>query len=287
MATLINFVQFLAVFMITPLLLDMLNGFFPRLGLDPRRQSFVFGYMTFLTLNFSGLFVYYLWWSYFFPFYVKESKPSVFGLSLLVFVSVFLFVRAYYHLIATHVIGPGIAEKNDASYYCKVCNEYIINHDHHCVYLAQCVGWKNRRHFMLLLFFGLAGNIFAICVTWRPFFLCVWNRVENEENVLCHYMGTMSTGFVICVAFFFPWFALLVFEVLLCWTKLTTNEAFRMIRRGEFSWKMLKNACAYANFKSIFVLEAANFTEFLLFPWEAALPKQFPEKEYNARMQTR
>jgi hypothetical protein len=146
------------------------------------------------------------------------------------------------------------------------------------VYLAQCVGWKNRRHFMLLLLFGLAGNIFAICMTWRPFYMCVLNRSENEENVLCHFMGTISTGFVICVAFFIPWFLLLAFEMLLCWIKLTTNEAFRRIRKGEFTWALVKRTCSYSNFRAIFVIEKESMVTFLLFPWESSYPKQEIEK---------
>jgi hypothetical protein len=93
-------------------------------------------------------------------------------------------------------------------------------------------------------------------------------------------MGTMSTGFVICFAFFFPWFVLLVFEVLLCCTKLTTNDAFRIIRKGEFTWALLKRSFGFANFRSIFVNDTDYLAIYFFFPWETALPKQQIEKDF-------
>lgn len=258
--------------MTAPLLLDFLNGIFPQI---PRQHSKLFAsYGIFSVLNFSGVFVFYLWWIYYFPFYIKHSQPSAIVLIFQVFFSTALFCRIFYHLLAAHIVGPGHTTDKTA-FYCKVCESNIVNHDHHCAYLANCVGWKNRRHFLMLLFFGLMGNLYACLMSWAPFKMCVLGYDINEA--LCSYMETHISGFVVTACFFFPWFFLFVFEVILGLAGITTNQAIKKFRAGNLSWQEIKEKASYRRLRSLLILENDSLFQFMFFPWESDYPPQQPE----------
>jgi len=53
--------------------------------------------------------------------------------------------------------------KPDRCHHCRVCRMCILKMDHHCPWIYNCVGFKNHKHFFLLLFYTcIATHI----ITW-------------------------------------------------------------------------------------------------------------------------
>lgn len=51
--------------------------------------------------------------------------------------------------------------KPDRAHHCRVCRSCVLRMDHHCPWLANCVGWGNHKYFMLLLFYGTLTCLFV------------------------------------------------------------------------------------------------------------------------------
>lgn len=54
--------------------------------------------------------------------------------------------------------------KPDRCHHCRVCRSCILRMDHHCPWIANCVGFRNHKFFLLLVFYAMLDCIF-ICVT--------------------------------------------------------------------------------------------------------------------------
>lgn len=65
------------------------------------------------------------------------------------------------YCLLCHVFKP------DRCHHCSICNRCVLNMDHHCrnSYLAwinNCIGFYNRKLFMLMLFYSLATGYFVL-----------------------------------------------------------------------------------------------------------------------------
>ena len=61
--------------------------------------------------------------------------------------------------------------KPERTHHCSTCKRCVLVMDHHCPWLSNCVGFKNRKTFMLLIIyaffvgvFGILGSIFPLVV---------------------------------------------------------------------------------------------------------------------------
>ena len=55
------------------------------------------------------------------------------------------------------------AFKPERCHHCSVCNVCILNMDHHCPWVDNCIGFYNRKFFMILLFYVSCLLIFYVC----------------------------------------------------------------------------------------------------------------------------
>ena len=69
-------------------------------------------------------------------------------------------------------------------HHCSVCNECILQYDHHCIWLNNCIGYNNVRHFILLLFFVSVGCYYGIIILYQPFYLPIQNTLRQYNGLI-------------------------------------------------------------------------------------------------------
>jgi palmitoyltransferase len=60
--------------------------------------------------------------------------------------------------------------KPERCHHCSQCNRCVLNMDHHCPWINNCVGFWNRKYFMLLLFYTCASTYFVVTTLAYDFF---------------------------------------------------------------------------------------------------------------------
>jgi DHHC palmitoyltransferase len=55
-------------------------------------------------------------------------------------------------------------------HHCRICNRCILQYDHHCVWLNNCVGYNNVRSFVLLLVYLTLGCWYGVFALYKPFY---------------------------------------------------------------------------------------------------------------------
>eukprot|EP00977_Amphora_coffeiformis_P018013 scaffold6090_cov168-Amphora_coffeaeformis.AAC.3 len=55
-------------------------------------------------------------------------------------------------------------------HHCSICNRCILQFDHHCVWVNQCIGYNNYRHFVLMLLFFMLGCWYGVALLFHAFY---------------------------------------------------------------------------------------------------------------------
>mmetsp|Transcript_56755 Transcript_56755/g.112854 ORF Transcript_56755/g.112854 Transcript_56755/m.112854 type:complete len:318 (+) Transcript_56755:1-954(+) len=75
---------------------------------------------------------------------------------------------------------PGLATTCDRcgfarperTHHCKVCDKCVVRMDHHCPWIANCVGFNNYKHFVLLILYAFFGTIIGLCSSLPELVYC-------------------------------------------------------------------------------------------------------------------
>ncbi|KXS10860.1 zf-DHHC-domain-containing protein [Gonapodya prolifera JEL478] len=143
------------------------------------------------------------------------------------------------------VVPPGmrwckkcLLPKPVRTHHCSVCKRCVMGMDHHCPWLANCVGHANHRHFLLFLAHLTVGCLYFALFTWPTF----WATVTYSTTDLTLWRGSellrslVALAWILAVAMGVAVGGLASFQWWLASHGLTTIEYYKMMDdRAE--WK--------------------------------------------------
>ena len=89
--------------------------------------------------------------------------------------------------------------KPERCHHCSACNRCVLNMDHHCPWINNCIGFWNRKYFLLLLFYVMMISYFTIITMAYDFYSVVlWGF---EAKYLATKDPKLGTNLMILFAF--------------------------------------------------------------------------------------
>jgi len=92
----------------------------------------------------------------------------------------------------------------ERTHHCKICEKCILKMDHHCPWIANCVGLKNIKHFFLFLFYATVGDCIAFgCLISKIIYIDLEAKINeslalgvhnNNSNVSYNSSNTNNNG---------------------------------------------------------------------------------------------
>ncbi len=156
--------------------------------------------------------------------------------------------------------------KPDRTHHCRICDRCILRMDHHCPWIANCVGYNNYKVFLLLLFyvicclcFVLGGMARRLAYAFRP--------VLNTNTFLLEDLPVCIV-YLLCLFLFIAVSMFFTFHVNLTLNNLTTIE-LREKKNSEDKYVVHRFKIAHAKFDNGWW---ANFYEVFGPPWMWLLP---------------
>eukprot|EP01016_Furgasonia_blochmanni_P032047 TRINITY_DN33088_c0_g1_i1.p1 TRINITY_DN33088_c0_g1~~TRINITY_DN33088_c0_g1_i1.p1 ORF type:complete len:371 (+),score=25.81 TRINITY_DN33088_c0_g1_i1:35-1114(+) len=95
--------------------------------------------------------------------------------------------------------------KPERCHHCSICKRCSLNMEHHCKWIDNCVGFKNRKFFMLTLFYGLFSCGLADVIE-TPYVLDLW--IYRREDHMKLGLMTFNIAVILILTFtLFSFFA--------------------------------------------------------------------------------
>jgi DHHC palmitoyltransferase len=78
-------------------------------------------------------------------------------------------------------------------HHCSTCHRCILQYDHHCVWLNNCVGLGNYRHFFLTVAYLTLGCWYGVVMLYRGFYEPLYQQLQDHG---WKYLYNHQTGFL-------------------------------------------------------------------------------------------
>jgi hypothetical protein len=192
-----------------------------------------------------------------------------------------------------HIIKPV------RSSHCKVCDNCIADFDHHCIWLGTCIGGRNHRYFVTLLFTLAMGSIWGIiCCLINTIYLFV-----TAESIVL--WTNSSVWSLVCGVLF-----LLFFKQCCCYRSWATtieminvnNEPISIMQylttpiqmilliflsiplffQGVFGFTVFTNPICFLAL-AIFIVFTIGFTSFGCFHWSLVQTNKTTKQNLNEK----
>ena len=135
--------------------------------------------------------------------------------------------------------------KPDRCHHCRLCDQCVLKMDHHCPWIANCVGFFNYKYFFLMVTYGML----ALWVIMSTFWMALLVVLRDQDNSFMHAFGVTLVYLlcgVLCLALTLFWF----FHIHLMVSATTTVEFCEKRTRTHDNSPSPYLASAYSNLKA-------------------------------------
>jgi len=138
--------------------------------------------------------------------------------------------------------------KPDRCHHCSQCNQCILKMDHHCPWVANCIGFFNYKYFMNMLIYTSLTTWLVLLTTWD--ILCY-----SLTNDLIDYRLSyaIATSYLLCSSLALVISGFLCFHLWLIYKQYTTIEFCEKRSDNDSNFKTSPyNRGLWDNFRGVF-----------------------------------
>ncbi|KAL4428875.1 hypothetical protein ABPG74_001362 [Tetrahymena malaccensis] len=128
------------------------------------------------------------------------------------------------YCLICHVFKP------ERCHHCSTCVRCVLNMDHHCPWINNCVGFNNRKFFMLMLFYICIISIFCFLTMLQPL---IEQALDIYENGYSFFQSSFIVKLLslICLSVFCPVIGhFFYFHIQLMLSNVTTIEQLEKVK---------------------------------------------------------
>lgn len=139
-----------------------------------------------------------------------------------------------------------IMSRPERTHHCSTCKRCVLKMDHHCPWIANCVGYFNQKAFYLFLFYATVGNLIAcICLGMRAMDPSFYNMILrpkrrinlNAEYLFMEVIQSMSDPILIVLGACLSFAMTIAIGALFCYQTYLLLNNLTSIESGKFKRK--------------------------------------------------